>query len=212
MTAPIGGDLPPAPKVPLRDPEWWFPQALSLTLSFEGDYEPPDPTDPGAQGGTDHGVTQVTYDRERRAAGLPEQDVRLITTAEVQSIYRRSYWLASHAPDLVMRDAGHLACCHFDGSVNHGLTESAKLLQRVVKATADGQIGPLTLQAVEVALGAHGEAPVVYGYLLERRDLYRSIIAAHPDRAKWLPIWMRRLKRLAVAHLGADWVRDEDWT
>ncbi len=212
MTTPLGGEFPPAPDVPLRNPEWWYAQALSVTLGFEGGYEPPDPTDPGAKGGTNRGITQVTYDRWRRGQGLPTRDVRDLEDSELQALYRDNYWTAGHGPDLVAHNAGHLACCHFDGCVNHGDGESERLLQGVVHATVDGEIGPETLAAVDVAINAHGEAPVVYGYLLARRDLYRDILATHPDREKWRANWMRRLERLCVAHLGSDWLKPDDWT
>ena len=123
-----------------------FPKALPRILVYEGG-KVDDPQDPG--GRTDKGITQGTYNAFRRRYGLPAQDVYLISSAEVATIYKGSYWDKVRADEL---PAG-LDFVVFDGSVNSGCGQAGKWLQQALgdhyEGNDDGQIGDKTLQAVE---------------------------------------------------------------
>lgn len=154
MNVPLGGQFPKAPKVPLRDPDWWYPQALALSAGFE---------------------ETAVEDRARQV------------------------WLDCHAADLVLHDAAHLACCHFDGCLAHGTPQSVKLLQQVAQVPVTGRWTPEILAGVERIIGMQGEAPVVFAYLQARRTLGTG------ERH------LARLTRFCIAHLGQDWYRPADW-
>jgi len=66
-----------------------FLQAAKFVLKREGGYVN-DPADPG--GATNMGITQNTYTAWLKKQGLPNVDVRKITTDEVHAIYREHYW------------------------------------------------------------------------------------------------------------------------
>ena len=123
-----------------------FDKALSAVLQHEGGYVN-HPKDPG--GRTMKGVTQAVYDDWREDKGLAKQSVRDITPAEVMAIYKLLYW------DRVKGDAlpAGVDYCVFDFAVNSGVNRAIRFLQRAVGVAEDGQLGPITLQAVS-AMGA----------------------------------------------------------
>lgn len=119
-----------------------FDRALARVLVHEGGYAH-HPADPG--GATMKGVTQRVYDGWRRRKGLPARSVRRIAPDEIAAIYRAQYWRAVRADDL----PPGLDYCLFDAAVNSGPAQAAKWLQRALGTAPDGQIGTLTLAALE---------------------------------------------------------------
>lgn len=119
-----------------------FDGALARVLVHEGGYVH-HPADPG--GATMKGVTQRVYDGWRRRKGLAARPVRRIAPDEIAAIYRAQYWSAVRADDL----PGGLDYCLFDAAVNSGPAQAAKWLQRALGTAADGQVGTLTLAALE---------------------------------------------------------------
>lgn len=97
---------------------------LALTLREEGGYSN-DPRDPG--GATMKGVTKAVYDAWRRGKGLALRDVRLISDAELQDIYRSGYWTPVGAEAL----AAGLDLSAFDFAVNSGPARAKKALAQV---------------------------------------------------------------------------------
>jgi len=162
-----------------------FYQALPVTLRFEGGYAH-HPADPG--GATMRGVTQRVYDTFRVEHHQPQQDVRLISDAEVELIYHHGYWIPAKCEALPWP----ASLCHFDASVNHGLAGAAKVLQRAVGVPDDGKIGPQTLAAI-------GKLPVpllVSRMLFERLDLYERIAFRRKESRVFLLAWLSRVNAL----------------
>jgi lysozyme family protein len=171
-----------------------FPGALAFVLAREGGYVN-DPRDPG--GATNQGITQATYDRWRRAHQQPERPVGGIAEDEVRAIYEAEYWRAGHCPDLPWP----LQLVHFDASVNHGVEQAAKFLQRAVGVTADGQIGPQTMAAV-AALSPGDATRCAEDYLWLRAAFYRSLAQRREASVGFLPGWIRRLELARAAMYG----------
>ena len=118
-----------------------FAASLAAVLVHEGGYVF-DPADPGGE--TNRGVTKAVYDDWRVAHGLPKQNVRLLSQFETEAIYRKLYW------DVIRGDQLPLGVdyCTFDFAVNSGVKRAARYLQRAAGVADDGQIGPMTLAAV----------------------------------------------------------------
>jgi lysozyme family protein len=139
-----------------------FTRALALVLRSEGGFVN-NPKDPG--GATNRGVTQAVYDAFRKLSGKPVQSVRLITDAEVSTIYKRQYW------DAVAGDAlpAGVDYATFDYAVNSGVARAAQALQSAVGVVPDGHIGLRTIAAVKDA--GHVIDGVCNGRLLFLRHL-----------------------------------------
>lgn len=119
-----------------------FDAAFTRLLGHEGGYVN-DPRDPGGE--TNWGVSKRAY---------PNVDIKALTQDGAKAIYRRDYWApvrADELPDLVRFDV-------FDAAVNHGVSQSAKWLQRAAGTNPDGVIGAQTVAAARAAgaqLAAH---------------------------------------------------------
>ena len=86
--------------------------------------------------GTKYGISAAAY---------PGEDIEHLTIERARLLYRRDYWGPAGCdavPDGLKFDL-------FDMCVNSGRVNAVKTLQRAVGETADGILGPLTLQAVQ---------------------------------------------------------------
>lgn len=117
-----------------------FARSLQKVLLHEGGFSNLK-ADPG--GATNFGVTQRVYDTYRDRLGLRRISVRNISKTEVSQIYRDSYWNLAKCDNL----PPGVSYVVFDGSVNSGVSQSAKWLQRALGVSADGIIGPATITA-----------------------------------------------------------------
>ena len=116
-----------------------FQTAFDLLITHEGGYNN-HPDDPG--GATMYGITE----KVARANGYTGA-MRDLTLDFSKSIYRKSYWDACRCDQ--MPDT--LRYPLFDAAVNSGPGQAIKWLQSAVGVKADGAIGPMTQQAVNMA-------------------------------------------------------------
>jgi len=132
-----------------------FQRALACTLKEEGGWSN-DVHDPGHA--TMHGITLATF--RQYHPGASKDDLRRISDADVQHIYRTGYWDPIKGDDL----PGGVDLATFDFSVNSGHARAAKYLQRLCGVVPDGVIGPITLAAVQRA-----DAKTMINLLCDRR-------------------------------------------
>lgn len=118
-----------------------FNPSLALVLVHEGGFVN-DPRDPG--GATNKGITQAVYDDWRAKHDLAKQSVQSISQAEVGLIYKHNYWDAVQCDQLPLG----VDYCVFDFAVNSGANRAARYLQRACGVADDGQIGAMTIAAV----------------------------------------------------------------
>lgn len=115
-----------------------FAECLKLLLVHEGGNDD-DPRDPG--GRTSRGITAGDWAEWRKThPGLPS-DVWQAPQAAVEAIYRERYWSPLRCDEL----PHGIDYVVFDYGVNSGISRSAKLLQRLVGAEQDGEVGPETI-------------------------------------------------------------------
>lgn len=117
-----------------------FSNCLNITLRHEGGWSD-HPRDPG--GATMRGVTIARY-AAYKGRVVTKDELRHISTVELEDIYRKGYWNLVKADDL---PAG-LDLTMFDFAVNSGPARSVKTIQRIVGVAQDGVMGVFTLQAV----------------------------------------------------------------
>lgn len=119
-----------------------YTSTMRQIRQFEGGYVN-HPRDPG--GATNYGITQATYDEYRK--NKAKRDVRLITEAEVDEIYRTRYADKIRYDDL---PAG-VDFATLDAAVNSGVSRGSKWLQLALGVTSDGVIGAGTVAAAAKA-------------------------------------------------------------
>ena len=168
-----------------------FSVCLPHILEFEGGVA----NDAADHGGfTMCGITQETFDDWNADQRRPKRSVRSITREEIEAIYRDRYWDACCCDDLPIP----LDLAVFDAAVQHGTGRAAKLLQRTVGATIDGEIGPKTLYAVQTLVLQHRTERLVEDYMDLRAAFYAGIIARDPSQKKFERGWAKRMARLEV--------------
>ena len=122
-----------------------FDRCYKATLVHEGGWSD-HPKDPG--GATMRGVTQRVYTAYRRREGKDPRSVREISDTELWTIYRKNYWNVVAGDELEPAGIDYVV---YDAAVNSGPHRGARWLQKALGVPADGQIGPVTLRAVERA-------------------------------------------------------------
>jgi len=121
-----------------------FPACLKVSLSYEGGWSK-HKKDPG--GATMKGVTLATFRQFR--PGASEADLRAISDADLQMIYRKGYWNPIRGDDLPYG----VDLAANDYAINSGVGRAAKELQAVVGVERDGRIGSGTISAVNRSNG-----------------------------------------------------------
>ena len=140
-----------------------FNKCLSMLLHHEGGFVN-HPKDPG--GMTNLGVTKAVYDKWIGREST-EEEMRGLTSIDVAPIYKKNYWDRVRGDDL----PSGVDWCAFDWAVNSGSGRPAKAIQRAVGATADGAIGPRTLQAI---MNKEPKA-IVENVYTQRQSFYESL-------------------------------------
>jgi lysozyme family protein len=152
-------------------------EALRHILKYEGGYVN-HPADPG--GMTNLGVTKRVWE-EWIGKPATEADMRALTPKMVGPLYKTRYWDAVRGDDL----PSGIDLCVFDAAVNAGVGRASKFLQQAVGVTADGQIGPKTVEATT----AKPADEIVAKFCDLREAHYKSL----PTFATFGKGWMRRL-------------------
>lgn len=165
-----------------------FERCLRAVLRHEGGYVD-HPRDPG--GATNLGVTLGTakaYRLDLDGDGdVDKNDVRLLTPDTAAPVYRDGYWLKA-ACDKLPAGVDYMV---FDLAVNSGTDRAKRYLQEAVCATADGQIGPKTLERV----GRVHPDNIIQRMGARRETFYRSL-GTFPTFGKG---WLRRLKEVTAS-------------
>jgi len=183
-----------------------FEDAFKIVLGFEGGYVN-DPADRGGE--TNYGITYNTLNDAKNKGWIPfNVTIQNIQLEHAKIIYKKGYW------DVVQADSlpHPLDLIMFDSAVNHGPNAAVKLLQKSLNAllpytelVVDGIIGPLTLRAVNNYVGL-GIVPGMYpnsnirylcmDVLMNRIELYLSIVTNNKSQEKFLKGWLNRVFNL----------------
>lgn len=118
-----------------------FHRCMDIIFAHEGGYVD-HPDDPG--GATNLGITHKTLAAWRKVDKCSREEVQTLQRDEAREIYRAHYWNALNCDNL---PAG-VDLVTFDMGVNAGVGRSSRMLQEVVSVEKDGQVGPITVGAV----------------------------------------------------------------
>ena len=119
-----------------------FDISLDFLLKSEGGFVN-DPKDPG--GMTNLGVTAKSWS-EYKGRPTSEKEMRALTENTVAPFYEKKYWDACKCDDL----PSGIDYLVFDFAVNAGPGRAIKTLQKAIGAPEDGEVGPVTLQNIDV--------------------------------------------------------------
>lgn len=148
-----------------------FDICLDEVLRHEGGYVD-HPSDPG--GATNMGITHKTLARWRHISPwwkLDKAEVKALTRAEAAKIYRASYWERCKAGSL----PPGIDLILFDYGVNSGPDRAIRTLQAELGTVADGQIGPLTLDALTKCIARSSSAALINAYCDRRLGFLKGL-------------------------------------
>lgn len=164
-----------------------FRSCLKLVLNSEGGNDD-DKDDKG--GRTGQGITQAEYTEWLKANGKPNADVFNMSAADRDQIYYDSYWLKVSGDSLPLP----VAYAMFDAGVLSGVGYSRKLGQRVCGVKQDGQLGPISI----AALNAVDKVTFINRFC----DLRREYLASRSTAWKFGVGWKARQDRVQKQALG----------
>ena len=151
-----------------------FEKSLALVLKHEGKFVN-HKDDPG--GMTNLGVTQNAW-RDWVGHGVDEATMKSLTEDMVAPLYRMKYWDACLC-DQLPSGVDYLV---FDFAINAGPSRAIKTIQRALKITADGVIGPVTIKAIK---GANAE-DFITDFTHAKEVFYRSLSTFNIFGKGWL--------------------------
>jgi lysozyme family protein len=150
-----------------------FNLAIPILLQHEGGYSN-DPSDSGGE--TNFGICKRDY---------PNVDIANLTVEQATAIYKTDWW-DKYGFDGINDD--DLATYYFDHAVNTGIHAVTVVVQQVVGAVVDGQIGPHTIAIIN-----QNYTPSM---LITIQDTlwqhYLKILALHPEDEKYRDGWHNR--------------------
>lgn len=144
-----------------------FNKAVNLVLKWEGGYVN-HPQDPGGE--TKYGITKRSY---------PHKDIKNLSLDDAKRIYYRDYWIANGIHLL----PGSVKFPVFDSCVNQGPGFAVKRLQKVLRVSQDGVLGPITAKAAQ---DFTDKRKLVYEFMDERLEHYLSLRTFSTFGKGWL--------------------------
>ena len=182
-----------------------FEEAAAIVLGFEGGENSREDATRDAGGATKYWIS-LRYLKGKGEEGdidgdgdIDRWDIHELTVDRALEFYKEDFWEALPCEQLPLPVATVL----FDAAVNSGDGGATRLWQKVLDEygfalKVDGDFGPKTLQATLAYLGQADAVSVACRFITRRRDFYRYLAKADPQKYAWaLRGWLNRLDRLA---------------
>ena len=174
-----------------------FLKAMKVIFANEGGYVN-NKYDKG--GKTNLGITASTLKTANANKITNITDVKLLTFDVAEDIYYQMYWIPSKAEDM----HSPIDLIHFDVSVNSGVKNANKMLQKAVNKAlgsnvvgVDGIIGKNSIKYLSQVSDTDEKArQLSYIYLDVRASFYDDIIKRDPTQKIFRNGWMNRIQNL----------------
>jgi len=140
-----------------------FDQSLKLVLKSEGLYSN-NPKDPGGE--TMMGVTKNAWSTWLKRP-IADGEMAKLTVADITPFYKALYWDKSYCNQLPTG----IDYMVFDASVNMGVGQSIRLLQKSLGCVPDGVIGTNTMKAINDA----DAKTMIDKFSAQKEQFYRSL-------------------------------------
>ena len=151
-----------------------FDHSLQLVLKSEGGYVN-NPKDPGGE--TMMGVTKAAWSTWLKRP-IADGEMAKLTVADITPFYKALYWDKSYCPQLPLG----IDYMVFDASVNMGVGQSIRLLQKSLGCVADGVIGPNTMKLINESK----VNDMIDKYSAQKEMFYRSLALFNTFGKGWL--------------------------
>lgn len=116
---------------------------------------------------------------------FPNEDIPNLTIERAKEIYFKKYWKPLKLEEVISNET----CLQiFDMAVNAGKSRAVKLAQKLVGVPADGKMGPITRNAINIYSPNFTEA-----YKLKRKEYYTRLSDRKPSYKVFLKGWLRRV-------------------
>jgi lysozyme family protein len=172
-----------------------FKPALFKMLSYEGGFNPKE-TDGGE---SNYGVKQTTFDSYMKQKGKETKSVKELNAGDVVNFYRDTFWKGSRANEM----EEPLRTVYFDGSVNMGVPDAVKQLQKIVGTKVDGKYGKKTEAKVKEFIEKHGAKALAGQVIDKRKDHYDTMVTNNPAKhKKHYQGWLNRINKLRGEYVG----------
>lgn len=173
-----------------------FEKAFNKTIKHEGGYNDIS----GDSGGpTNFGVSLRFLSSLYKDCGIGDfdndgdvdkDDVKKLTLPDVKKIYKKSFWDAQKC-DLIEDD--DIAAKLFDLSVNAGLIQAGKIIQRACNQyanvlTVDGKLGPKSI----LEINRIDPEELIIAFRYECVQFYLNLVEQNPSFSKFIKGWLRR--------------------
>jgi lysozyme family protein len=170
-----------------------FKPTLFKMLGYEGGYTESDGTP------TNYGVNQTTFDSYMKQKGKETKSVKELNAGDVVNFYRDTFWKGSRANEM----EEPLRTVYFDGSVNMGVPNAVKQLQKIVGTKVDGKYGKKTEAKVKEFIEKHGAKALAGQVIDKRKDHYDTMVTNNPAKhKKHYQGWLNRINKLRGEYVG----------
>jgi lysozyme family protein len=121
---------------------------------------------------------------------VDKDDVKKLTVDDAKEIYFKAFWLKQKC-DLIEDD--EVAAKLFDLSVNAGLIQAGKLIQRACNQyanvlTVDGKLGPKSI----LEINRINPEELIIAFRFECVQFYLNLVEKNPSFSKFINGWLRR--------------------
>lgn len=151
-------------------------------------------------GATKYGITLATWKKvgyDKNGDGvINEKDIKELTKADYDIVFKRNYWNACHADDIKNQSVANLLV---DFAYNSGVGTAIRKIQTVVGTKVDGIMGGKTISAIN-NFGL-GQWTLFDKLKVARIGFLYDIVRNDPKQEINLKGWMRRIGSIRFGKL-----------
>jgi lysozyme family protein len=129
----------------------------------------------------------ITFDtlKSYRGKNITCEDVKNLTKQEAEAIYKKNYWDKLKGDQINSQSIAEIL---FDYGVLSGIGKASKVIQELVGVSADGVIGPKTIEAIN-----NQDPKNLFDRIkMNRRSYFDQIVKNNPSQKRFLLGWNNR--------------------
>lgn len=136
-------------------------------------------------GPTNKGITIATF-RQFYGKGKTINDLKRLTDEQWDYIFKRGFWLPFKADNITSQGIANICV---DWAWASGTVTAIRQVQRLLRVSVDGKVGPQTVNAINNA-----DAKTLFKRIKEQRIVFvENIVKRDPTQKRWLDGWKNRI-------------------